>query len=114
MTHSQRSPIDGVVVGRIRLGPILDLGARLAREAVRIEPGTIAHVGADVAARTAGLAQGEVVAVHHTYWSVRSKHIARMGGGSLLVERGGGGVSGLLFWSWWSGDTLWCHITYHT
>lgn len=59
------APVGGVVRGHDRVCPILDRGAWLAREAVRVEPGTVAHVGADVAARAAGLAQGEVVAVHH-------------------------------------------------
>lgn len=46
---------------------VLDGGARLAGEAVLVHPGAVPLVVADVAARTAVLTQGEVVAVHHAW-----------------------------------------------
>ena len=65
----------------------LDRGAWLAREGILVFPDAVAHVGAQVAARAAGLAQGEVVAVHHTYviefWSIarRAERFVRGSGG---------------------------------
>lgn len=68
----------GSVFGILR--PFLDGGAGLAGEGVLVQPGTVPLVGAQVAARAAVLAQGEVVAVQHIYGFVVVTRAAGGGG----------------------------------